>query len=93
MLWKAWLVILLTVGFLTFLVYTIDKQRAKRGAWRVSEKNLLLLSFFGGAAGGYCAMHMVRHKTRKWYFHFVNLLGLAWQLTLLAYLLVNRNIL
>ena len=93
MLWKAWLVVLLTVGFLTFLVYTIDKQRAKRDGWRVSEKRLLLLSFFGGAAGGYFAMHMVRHKTRQWYFHFVNLLGLAWQLTLLAYLLVNRNIL
>ena len=93
MLWKVWSIVLVVVGFITFIVYAVDKGKAKRDAWRISEKTLLTLSFFGGAAGGYFAMHMVRHKTRKWYFHFVNLLGLAWQLTLLAYLLVNRNIL
>ena len=39
------------------------------------------------------AMNLVRHKTKKWYFHAVNLLGLAWQLALLVYLALNPNIL
>ena len=68
------------------------KGKAKRGAWRIPEKALLSLSFFGGAVGGYLAMHFVRHKTKKWYFHFVNLLGLAWQALLLVYLIKNPNI-
>ena len=93
MLWKVWLIVLAAVGLFAFIAYAVDKGKSKRGAWRVSEKTLLLLSFFGGAAGGYLAMNMVRHKTKKWYFHFVNLLGLAWQIVLLAYLFINRNIL
>ena len=93
MLWKYYLVALATVSFLAFLLYVLDKEKAKRNAWRISEKTLLLLSFFGGAAGGYLAMNMVRHKTRKWYFHFVNLVGLLWQILLLAYLMANANIL
>jgi uncharacterized membrane protein YsdA (DUF1294 family) len=93
MLWKYYLVALATVGFLTFLLYALDKKKAKQNAWRISEKALLLLSFFGGAAGGYLAMNMVRHKTKKWYFHFVNIIGLIWQIALLAYLIAHPNIL
>ena len=93
MLWKYYLVALATISFLTFLLYVADKEKAKRNAWRISEKTLLLLSFFGGAVGGYLAMNMVRHKTRKWYFHFVNIVGLIWQIALLAYLIAHPNIL
>ena len=93
MLWEYYLIALAAVSVFTFFVYSVDKWKAKREAWRFSEKTLLLLSFFGGAAGGYLAMNMVRHKTKKWYFHFVNLLGLVWQIVLLAYLFINRNIL
>ena len=91
--WKYYLVALATISFLTFLLYALDKEKAKRSAWRISEKTLLLLSFFGGAAGGYLAMNLVRHKTKKWYFHVVNLLGLAWHIALLVYLALNPNIL
>lgn len=83
---------LAAVSFLTFILYTADKGKAKRGAWRIPEKVLLLLSFLGGAVGGYLAMYLVRHKTKKWYFHFVNLLGLAWQAVLAVYLIGNPNI-
>lgn len=79
---------LAAVSVVTFMAYAIDKNKARRGAWRIPEKTLLGLSFFGGAAGGYFAMNTVRHKTRKWYFHAVNLIGLAWQVGLLAFLLM-----
>lgn len=78
---------LVGVSIVAFLAYAIDKNKAKRGAWRVPEKVLLTLSLIGGAAGGYLAMHTVRHKTRKWYFHAVNVIGLAWQGCLLMFLL------
>ena len=89
MLWKVWLIILAAVSLVTFVFYAVDKNKAKRGVWRISEKALLLLSFFGGAAGGYLAMNLVRHKTKKWYFHFVNIAGLIWQIALLIYLIIQ----
>lgn len=89
-LWKVYLIALAAISFVTFIVYAVDKWKAKRGVWRISEKALLLLSFFGGAAGGYLAMNMVRHKTKKWYFHFVNVVGIIWQVALLVYLFTLR---
>ena len=91
--WQMYLYIVGSISLLTFLLYALDKWKAVQGAWRIPEKVLLGLSFFGGAAGGYLAMQIVRHKTRKWYFHLVNILGLIWQIALLVYLFLNPNIL
>ena len=91
--WKLYLIYLTAVSVITFFTYAVDKGKAKRGKWRISEKALLSLSFFGGALGGYLAMNLVRHKTKKWYFHFVHIVGLIWQMALLAYLCANPNIL
>ena len=41
-----------------------DKRCAKRGAWRVPEKRLLLIALFGGAPGPRAGMALFRHKTR-----------------------------
>jgi uncharacterized membrane protein YsdA (DUF1294 family) len=71
------------MSILAFILYAVDKQKAKNGAWRIPEKVLLGFSFFGGALGGLLAMTIARHKTRKWYFWFVNWLGLFLQLFVL----------
>jgi uncharacterized membrane protein YsdA (DUF1294 family) len=84
---------LAVLSLTAFIAYAADKNKAKRGTWRIPEATLLSLSFFGGAVGGYLAMQTVRHKTKKWYFHFVNLLGLIWQAALLVYLFGNPDIL
>ena len=78
---------LAVLSLVTFFFYVVDKGKAKKGAWRIPEKTLLGLSFIGGALGGYVAMNLVRHKTRKWYFHAVHVIGIAWQFGLLAFLL------
>ena len=91
--WKLYLIYLSAVSVIAFFAYAVDKGKAKREKWRVSEQALLSLSFFGGALGGYLAMYTVRHKTKKWYFHFVHIVGLIWQMALLAYLYTNANIL
>ena len=36
--------ILICINVLTFLVYGIDKWKAKQGRWRISEATLLLLA-------------------------------------------------
>ena len=68
--------VLLLLNIMTFLAYMVDKRKAVKGKWRTPEAVLLALSFFGGAIGGYISMYACHHKTRKWYFHLVNILGL-----------------
>ena len=47
------------------LVYSWDKLMARLGRRRVSEAFLLWLLFLCGCIGAWCAMSLVRHKTRK----------------------------
>lgn len=42
----------------------IDKKRAKRGEWRISEATLWWLATIGGALGGFIGMRVYRHKTK-----------------------------
>ena len=49
-------------GF-TFCLYGVDKRRAKRGAWRIPEKTLLLCSFAMGSVGALGGIVLFRHKT------------------------------
>ena len=88
MLLPIYSIALAVISLITYIVYGVDKWKARNGAWRIPEKTLLLFSFFGGAVGGYLAMQTLRHKTRHWYFHAINILGLLWQLALLVYLIV-----
>ena len=69
---------LVLLSIITFIAYGVDKKKATEGKWRTKEKTLLLLSFLGGAFGGYPAMLIFRHKTKgeHWYFTAVNLLGI-----------------
>ena len=84
---------LAVLSLAAFTAYALDKRKAEKGAWRTPEAVLLALSFFGGAIGGYSAMNAVRHKTKRWYFHVVNGLGLVWQISLLIFLCLNPDFL
>lgn len=81
--------ILAVISLLAFCLYVADKRKAKKGKWRIPEATLLGISFFGGGLGGYLAMFAVRHKTKHWYFHVVHLLGIAWQVGLLIYFIIQ----
>ena len=61
----CYLIIMNIVGF---FFMGIDKWRAKKHAWRISEATLLLVAVLGGAAGSLLGMHLFHHKTRHWYF-------------------------
>ena len=61
---------LIAVNIVTFLIYGLDKWKAKRDARRISEKALLTLAVIGGSIGAFAGMHYFRHKTRHWYFRY-----------------------
>lgn len=56
---------LLALNLATFVVYGIDKSRARADRWRIPEAWLLGLGFFGGFPAAWLAMSFFRHKTRK----------------------------
>ena len=60
-----YLVIINVVGY---IIMGVDKKRAIRGAWRISEASLFCTAFLGGALGCTIGMHFFHHKTRHWYF-------------------------
>ena len=69
-----------------FLVMFIDKQKARRGRWRIPERTLLLLAALGGSVGSLLGMYLFHHKTKHLKFTLGIPLILILQL-LLAWLL------
>ena len=60
LLWAVWLVI----NLITFILYGVDKRRAKRGQWRIPEKTLLTGTWLLGGVGAWLAMRTFRHKSK-----------------------------
>ncbi|MDE2437407.1 MAG: DUF1294 domain-containing protein [Sphingomonadales bacterium] len=56
---------LITINFITFALFGIDKARAEAGSWRIAEKTLLNWALIGGTFGAYAGRALFRHKTRK----------------------------
>lgn len=52
------------INILAFLVFGLDKRKARKDRWRVPEATLLLLAVIGGSAGALLGMVVFRHKTR-----------------------------
>ena len=77
---------LAAINLVTFLVYGIDKLRAKRGAWRIPEKTLFLLPILGGSVGAIAGMKVFHHKTKHWYFKYGLPLILILQIALVVWL-------
>ena len=51
------------INVITFMVYGIDKLKAKKEKWRIPEATLLLLAIVGGSIGAWCGMKVWHHKT------------------------------
>ena len=79
---------LLIWNLIIFLIYGIDKFKARRRTWRIPEKILLILAFVCGGFGAWLAGIVFHHKTRKWYFKTVWFLGMV--TTLVALYLIWR---
>ena len=51
------------INVIAFVVYGIDKRKAKQSKWRIRESTLLGLAAIGGSIGALLAMKVLRHKT------------------------------
>ena len=80
---------LLAVNAVTFIVYGIDKYKAKKAKWRISEATLLLLAVLGGSIGAWMGMKVWHHKTMHKKFKYGIPAILLIQIALMAYLHMN----
>ena len=80
---KYFALFVLFMNFITFIAFGIDKRKAVKGKWRISESTLLLLSLCFGSVGQLAGMKVFHHKTQKWYFWLGGIVFLALHTTLL----------
>lgn len=81
--------VLLGWNLIVFLLYAVDKWKAKSERWRISEATLLVCTFLLGGLGGTLGMAVARHKTRHLKFRLLVPLALVLQLGLLVWLLIR----
>ena len=80
---------LLAVNITSFLLYGIDKYKAKKGQWRISEATLLLMAVIGGSIGAWAGMRLWHHKTMHKKFKYGIPIIIILQVTIAVYLQTN----
>ena len=80
---------LLAINIATFFLYGIDKYKAKKGRWRISEATLLLMAVIGGSIGAWGGMRIWHHKTMHKMFKYGIPVIIIFQVALAVYLLIN----
>lgn len=73
---------------LSFILMYLDKYKARKGQWRISEKTLFIFALLGGSIGSILGMYTFRHKTKHFKFIFgmpailvVQVIFLYWAIT------------
>ena len=59
------IIYLIIINLIGFLIMYIDKQKAKKGNWRIPEKTIFLVTLLGGGIGTISGMYAFTHKTQK----------------------------
>ena len=77
---------LLAINIVSFFLYGIDKYKAKKNKWRISEATLLMMAVIGGSIGAWVGMRLWHHKTMHKKFKYGIPLIIIMQIALVAYL-------
>lgn len=64
------LYVFLGMSVIAFFLMALDKHKARRRTWRISEGTLWLAAFLGGALGVYLGMKIFHHKNQKKVFRY-----------------------
>ena len=64
------LIYLAAINIAAFFLYGIDKWKAQRNKWRVTEARLLRIAVAGSSIGALLGMKIWRHKTKHNKFRF-----------------------
>lgn len=81
---------LTVVNAVAFIVYGIDKYRARNAKWRIPEATLLMLAVVGGSVGARLGMKAWHHKTRHMKFRYGVPVILLLQIVVATLLYVNH---
>ena len=81
---------LLAINIATFLLYGIDKYKAKKNQWRISEATLLTMAAIGGSIGAWVGMRIWHHKTMHKKFKYGIPIIIILQVALVVYLNTNN---
>ena len=80
------IIYLAVINILTFFMYGVDKWKAKRSKWRVSEAALIWMAVLGGSIGAWLGMKAWHHKTQHKKFQYGIPLILFTQVVVIAVL-------
>ncbi len=82
----------LIITIVAFAMMGIDKQKAKKGAFRISEASLFVTAMLGGSIGSVAGMLVFHHKTQHWYFQvFMPLITLLQMTGLLIWINIKMG--
>ena len=81
---------LVVLNIISFVLMALDKKRAKKDRWRISEKALFISAVLFGALGAMMGMYILHHKTRKWYFRVFIPLFFVIQLAMTVFLVIHQ---
>ena len=60
---KTYIIYFILINVVTFFLFGVDKWKAKKGRWRISEATLLIFAIIGGSIGAWLGMKTWHHKT------------------------------
>ncbi|MDD4504269.1 MAG: DUF1294 domain-containing protein [Clostridiaceae bacterium] len=61
---RTLLIYLIVVNIAAFTIMGIDKYKAQRNKWRISETSIFAVGIIGGALGIFLGMSFFHHKTK-----------------------------
>lgn len=84
------IIYLVVINIVGYAMMGIDKRKAQKKEWRISEAALFTAALLGGSIGSIAGMQRFRHKTKHWYFKYGMPAILVAQVALAIYLLVLK---
>ena len=76
---------IVVINLVSFMMFGIDKYKARRGQWRISEATLLAVAAIGGSMGAWMGMKVWHHKTLHSKFRYGVPIILLVHIALMAY--------
>lgn len=76
---------IVVINLVSFMMFGIDKYKARRGQWRISEATLLAVAAIGGSIGARMGMKVWHHKTLHSKFRYGVPIMLLAHIALMAY--------
>ncbi len=86
---KNIVIYIICINLIGFSVMWLDKRKAKKGQWRISEQFLFYVTLLGGGFGTIIGMYTFRHKTKKMRFTIGFPIILISEIILFGYVIVK----